>query len=302
MSQSSFFSAVEFNQEAMLQRPASTLVQDPSYPGHQQHALSQNGAAQHARRIFPAEPVAEDPQMDAPVSLGTTIMAVSYDGGVVLAADSRTSTGSYVVNRVSNKLTKLTPKIYCCRSGSAADTQALAEYCASHLEQCAIQTGEEPKVASAANLFQIMCYRNKWNISAGIIVAGYDSINGGSVYSIPSGGSSVKLDFAIGGSGSIFLYSFFDANYKPGMSKEECLKFVRAAVSHAYSRDGSSGGLVRTIALDKDGADHETTPWPVAPYAMERDPKYAPMAPQNQPFSSTVKTQGNKTDSTAANI
>ena len=39
------------------------------------------------------------------VSLGTTIMAVSFDGGVVVGADSRTSTGSYVANRVSDKLT-----------------------------------------------------------------------------------------------------------------------------------------------------------------------------------------------------
>lgn len=286
----------------MLQRPQSTLVQDPSYPVHLEHKLTANGAGQAAREMFHAEPVVEDPQMDAPVSLGTTIMAVSYDGGVVLAADSRTSTGSYVVNRVSNKLTKLTPKIYCCRSGSAADTQALAESCSAHLEQYAIQNSAEPMVATAASLFQLQCYRNKWNISAGIIVAGYDSINGGSVYSIPSGGSCVKLDYAIGGSGSIFLYSFFDANFKPGMTKEQCLNFVRAAVSHAYSRDGSSGGLVRTIALDAEGVSHETTPWPVAPYAMERDPKYAAMAPQNQPFSSTIKIQANTTDSTATNI
>lgn len=55
--------------------------------------------------------------------MGTTIMAVKYDGGVVLGADSRTSTGTYVANRVSDKLTKLHDKIYCCRSGSAADTQ-----------------------------------------------------------------------------------------------------------------------------------------------------------------------------------
>ncbi|KAJ2343324.1 Proteasome subunit beta type-1, partial [Coemansia sp. RSA 2618] len=58
------------------------------------------------------------------VNLGTTIMAVKFDGGVVIAADSRTSTGPYVANRVTDKLTKVNDLIYCCRSGSAADTQA----------------------------------------------------------------------------------------------------------------------------------------------------------------------------------
>lgn len=97
-------------------------------------------------------------------------MAVEFDGGVVLGADSRTSTGAsmrpcvhtfmrmpchatpaprgspiplldntlinqinhptgtYVANRVSDKLTALHHHIYCCRSGSAADTQALSDY------------------------------------------------------------------------------------------------------------------------------------------------------------------------------
>ncbi|RYY70816.1 hypothetical protein EON63_22210 [archaeon] len=31
-------------------------------------------------------------------------MAVVFDGGVVMGADSRTSTGSYVANRVSDKV------------------------------------------------------------------------------------------------------------------------------------------------------------------------------------------------------
>jgi len=72
-------------------------------------------------------------------------MAVEYDGGVIIGADSRTSTGyvqklifraiqwpalfcrSYVANRVTDKLTPVMDKIYCCRSGSAADTQAIAD-------------------------------------------------------------------------------------------------------------------------------------------------------------------------------
>ena len=64
---------------------------------------------------------------------GTSIMAVEFDGGVVIGADSRTTTGSYIANRVTDKLTKLTDNIYCCRSGSAADTQAIADIVMYHL-------------------------------------------------------------------------------------------------------------------------------------------------------------------------
>ena len=53
------------------------------------------------------------------VSLGTTIMACKYAGGVIIGADSRTTTGAYIANRVTDKLTPITSTIYCCRSGSA---------------------------------------------------------------------------------------------------------------------------------------------------------------------------------------
>ncbi|KAK2178423.1 hypothetical protein NP493_545g01107 [Ridgeia piscesae] len=67
------------------------------------------------------------------VTTGTTIMAVEFDGGVVIAADSRTSAGTYIPNRVTDKLTKVTDNIYCCRSGSSADTQAIADIVNYHI-------------------------------------------------------------------------------------------------------------------------------------------------------------------------
>ena len=54
-------------------------------------------------------------------------MAMQFDGGMVLGADSRTTTGSYIANRVTDKLTPIHDRIFCCRSGSAADTQAVAD-------------------------------------------------------------------------------------------------------------------------------------------------------------------------------
>jgi 20S proteasome alpha/beta subunit len=44
-----------------------------------------------------------------------------------------------------------------------------------------------------------MCYDNKDQLSAGIIVAGWDKENGGSVYNIPLGGGMFQQPWAIGG-------------------------------------------------------------------------------------------------------
>jgi 20S proteasome subunit beta 1 len=71
------------------------------------------------------------------VSTGTTIMAIPFEGGVVVGADSRVSTGTYIANRVSDKIAQLHDRIWCCRSGSAADTQALTDYVRFYLAQLA---------------------------------------------------------------------------------------------------------------------------------------------------------------------
>ena len=97
---------------------------------------------------------------DGEVSTGTTIMAVSYAGGVVMGADSRVSTGTYIANRVSDKVSALHDKIFMCRSGSAADTQAVSDYVRHYLASHAIEVGAPPLVKTAASLAKRICYTN----------------------------------------------------------------------------------------------------------------------------------------------
>ncbi|RVW88761.1 Proteasome subunit beta type-6 [Vitis vinifera] len=117
--------------------------------------------------------------LNQPHSMGTTIIGVTYNGGVVLGADSRTSTGStstlyctfsvgvYVANRASDKITQLTDNVYLCRSGSAADSQILSDYVRYYLHQhthnvsCSIQLGQPATVKVAANLVRLISYNNK---------------------------------------------------------------------------------------------------------------------------------------------
>ena len=86
-----------------------------------------------------------------------------------------------MVNRATNKLTPLTKYIYCCRSGSSADTQAIADLVKYQLDFHSIQMGREPTVAEAATVVQNICYSYRDSLLAGIFVAGWDPENGGQV-------------------------------------------------------------------------------------------------------------------------
>ena len=107
-------------------------------------------------------------------------------------ADSRVSTGTYIANRVSDKvrarsrwggwlhvalppappaLTTTAPtarqvaalhdSIFMCRSGSAADTQAISDYVRYYLASHATEVGRAPTVKTAATLARRMAYENK---------------------------------------------------------------------------------------------------------------------------------------------
>eukprot|EP00933_Yihiella_yeosuensis_P070972 TRINITY_DN79143_c0_g1_i1.p1 TRINITY_DN79143_c0_g1~~TRINITY_DN79143_c0_g1_i1.p1 ORF type:complete len:247 (-),score=61.73 TRINITY_DN79143_c0_g1_i1:114-854(-) len=189
------------------------------------------------------------------VSTGTTIMAVEFDGGVVMGADSRTSTGDYVANRASRKISKVHDRIFVCRCGSAADTQALTGFVLNYLGQHAIEIGKLPTVNTAANLFKMIAYNNKDRLMAGLIIGGWDEKLGGQVYSIPLGGARVRMPWACDGSGSSYIKGFLDETWRPNMTKAECLAMVQKGLCHAMSRDGSSGGVIRTCVVTKDGVE-----------------------------------------------
>lgn len=100
---------------------------------------------------------------------------------------------------MTDKLTHIHDRIYCCRSGSAADTQAVADIVHYHSQMYTSIHGEAPPVNTVAALFEKLCYENKDQLSAGIIVAGWDKEKGGSVYNIPLGGGMFQQPWAIGG-------------------------------------------------------------------------------------------------------
>ncbi|CAB3221015.1 unnamed protein product [Arctia plantaginis] len=158
-------------------------------------------------------------------------------------------------HRVTDKLTRITDHIYCCRSGSAADTQAIADIVTYHLNFHKMELGEQPLVQTASAIFRELCYNYRDSLVAGILVAGWDKKLGGQIYSVPIGGMVQRQAVSIGGSGSTYVYGYVDANFKPNMTKEEAMKFVTNTLTLAMLRDGSSGGVVRLGVISEAGVE-----------------------------------------------
>ena len=145
-----------------------------------------------------------------------------------------------------------------------------------------METGDETLVKSAAEVVKDVCYNYRDQMTAGMIIGGWDARRGGQVYAIPIGGMIVRQAVAIGGSGSSYIYGFVDASFKEGMQQDDCVEFVKkcesvckksvsvtsdpklsaiqiiewyriSGLGLAIARDGSSGGVIRIGVITKDG-------------------------------------------------
>ncbi|XP_078496838.1 proteasome subunit beta type-9-like [Lissotriton helveticus] len=155
-----------------------------------------------------------------------------------------------------DKLAPLHDRIYCALSGSAADAQQMADMVNYHLELHSLDLDEAPLVVAAASLVKGISYKYKEELSAHLIVAGWDRRRGGQVYGT-LGGMLIRQPFSIGGSGSTYIYGYVDSTFKPRMSREECVQFATNAVALAMSRDGSSGGVIYMVTITKAGSEHK---------------------------------------------
>ena len=90
-----------------------------------------------------------------------------------------------------------------------------------------MELGRLPRVRTVANLMRKICYNNKDNLMAGLICGGWDPYEGGQIYEIPLGGTIMRQKFAIGGSGSSYIYGLVDGLYRDNMTKTECQDFVK---------------------------------------------------------------------------
>ena len=193
-----------------------------------------------------------------PPKTGTTIVACVYDEGVVLGADTRVSTGIYVSNRASDKMTGLEDTTVLCRSGSAADTEAVASIVRFHVEQMGMERSDPLDVKTVAQVANQVNYRNKGanrgtGLGAYMIIGGWDKTYGPQVFSCTAGGNMIETKWTTDGSGSTFIWGFMDDGFKENMTRAECEDFVTRAISLAMSTDSSSGGCVRLNTVNADG-------------------------------------------------
>ncbi|XP_049980805.1 proteasome subunit beta type-7 [Alexandromys fortis] len=185
---------------------------------------------------------------------GTTIAGVVYKDGIVLGADTRATEGMVVADKNCSKIHFISPNIYCCGAGTAADTDMTTQLISSNLELHSLTTGRLPRVVTANRMLKQMLFRYQGYIGAALVLGGVD-VTGPHLYSIYPHGSTDKLPYVTMGSGSLAAMAVFEDKFRPDMEEEEAKKLVSEAIAAGIFNDLGSGSNIDLCVISKSKLD-----------------------------------------------
>lgn len=194
------------------------------------------------------------------IASGTTIVALKFKDGVIIAADKRTSAGYIMVwEETTKKIHQISDNILLGAAGSVGDIQFLVKILEAELKLKEIRSKQKPTAKEAANLLSTIMHANKWlPYFTEVIIVGKDN-DSYSIYSIDEmGGISYHKRFIATGSGVMYALGVLESGWKENLSKEEAKELAKKAVLAAIQRDMGSGGGVDLYILTDKGIEFET--------------------------------------------
>jgi len=187
---------------------------------------------------------------------GTTTLAFKFQGGVVVAVDSRATAGAYIASQSVKKVIEINPYLLGTMAGGAADCSYWERELGRRCRLYELRNRERISVAAASKLLANMVYSYKGTgLSMGTMVTGWDK-TGPNLFYVDSDGSRMKGECFSVGSGSTFAYGVLDSGYDFDLSIPDALELGRRSVYHATYRDSMSGGVVNLYHVNANGWTH----------------------------------------------
>ena len=196
----------------------------------------------------------------------STIVAATFDGGVVMAGDRRATAGNMISKRDVEKVFRSDEYSAIAIAGTASVGLEFVRLFQVELEHYEKMEGRALSLEGKANRLATMIRGNIAAAMQGLIAvplfAGYDEDTGqGRIYSYDvAGGPYEEFRFHSIGSGSLFARGSLKKLYRDGQSSREVVRACVQALYDAADDDSATGGpdLTRQIfpivaVVDADG-------------------------------------------------
>ncbi|MET1036320.1 MAG: proteasome subunit beta [Arthrobacter sp.] len=203
----------------------------------------------------PRQAAAPDAAEPGQVRHATTIVALTYDGGAVMAADRRATIGNVIASRHMEKVLATDRYSVVGVAGSAGIALDIARLFQVELEHYEKIEGTLLSLDGKANRLAAMIRANLGMALQGMSVvplfAGFDPRRGhGRIFSFDmTGGRFEELEHHSIGSGAVFARGALKKLWQPGMDRELAVRVAVEALYDAADDDSATGGpdLVRQL-------------------------------------------------------
>eukprot|EP00826_Nyctotherus_ovalis_P011316 TRINITY_DN12951_c0_g1_i13.p1 TRINITY_DN12951_c0_g1~~TRINITY_DN12951_c0_g1_i13.p1 ORF type:complete len:230 (-),score=45.91 TRINITY_DN12951_c0_g1_i13:460-1047(-) len=152
-----------------------------------------------------------------PVKTGTTIAGLIFKDGIVLGADTRSTSGPIVANKNCIKIHYLAPNMYCCGAGTAADCDFVTDMVSHELELIRLNTNRECRVVNAVTIARNHLFYYGGYIGAYLIIGGVDC-KGPHLVNVSAEGTVKWVPYYATGSGSLSAISMIESYYKEDLA------------------------------------------------------------------------------------
>ncbi|MGO1054881.1 proteasome subunit beta [Crossiella sp. CA198] len=186
---------------------------------------------------------------------GTTVLAVVFDGGVVMAGDRRATAGNLIAQRDLEKVRQADEYSVVAFAGTVGIAVELVRLFQVELEHYEKIEGVSLTLEGKANQLNSMVRGNFGLAQQGLAVvplyAGFDQTRGeGRIFGYEIiGGRTEEKNYAAVGSGSIFATSSLKKLFRPGFTEAQAVRACVEALYDAADEDTATGGpdLTRNI-------------------------------------------------------
>ena len=188
---------------------------------------------------------------------GATVVGISYNDGVLLAAEKRVSFGNFVVNKHIKKTFPVTDHVGAACAGMVADMQVLVRQVEALAKIRRLETRRDIPPNSIAKLMSVIMFERRYfPLLTQVIVGGINEKP--EIYTLDPLGSVLPDEYAAVGTGAEGALGIMDAEFKPNMSEEAVTELASRAIRSATQRDASSGDGIDILFVTRTGHREET--------------------------------------------
>ncbi|HEY7694748.1 MAG TPA: archaeal proteasome endopeptidase complex subunit beta [Nitrososphaeraceae archaeon] len=188
---------------------------------------------------------------------GATAVGITYQDGIILAAEKRISYGNFVVNKNTRKIFQITDQVASACAGMVADMQVLTRQVGALAKIRKLETRRDMATNSVAKLMSVIMFERRYfPLLTQVIVGGVQ--NTPEIYTLDPLGSLLPDNYAAVGTGAEMALGLIDAEYKKNMSEETSKKLAIKAIKSSIQRDSASGDGIDILTITKKGIEEES--------------------------------------------